>query len=74
LEGLLIGILGALIADVALFVGYDAVISYVAQNVGFIELMVNPALMVVLMVVLLIGGTLLGAIGSNIAIRKYLRV
>jgi hypothetical protein len=36
--------------------------------------MVNPALMVVLMVVLLIGGTLLGAIGSNIAIRKYLRV
>jgi cell division transport system permease protein len=74
LEGLLIGILGALIADVALFVGYDAVISYVAQNVGFIELMVNPALMVVLLVVLLIGGTLLGAIGSNIAIRKYLRV
>lgn len=74
LEGLLIGILGALIADVALFFGYDAVVTYVAQHIGFIELMTDPALMVMLMVILLVGGTLLGAIGSNIAIRKYLRV
>ena len=44
------------------------------QNVGFIELMADPQLMVLLMFVLLVGGTLLGAIGSNIAIRKYLRV
>ena len=74
LEGLLIGIFGALIADAALYFGYDAVVAYVMQNVGFIELMADPQLMVLLMFVLLVGGTLLGAIGSNIAIRKYLRV
>lgn len=74
LEGLLIGILGALIADAALYVGYDAVVNYMVQNVGFIELLVDPTLMTLLMLVLLVGGTLLGAVGSNIAIRKYLRV
>ena len=74
LEGLLIGILGALIADAALYFGYDAVVSYMMQHVSFIELLVDPKLMVLLMFVLLIGGTLLGALGSNIAIRKYLRV
>jgi len=74
LEGLLIGICGALIADAALYFGYDAVVAYMAQNVDFIELLVDPALMLMLMIILLIGGTLLGAIGSNIAIRKYLRV
>lgn len=74
LEGLLIGVLGAVIADAALYFGYDAVVSYMMQHVSFIELLVDPKLMVLLMFVLLIGGTLLGALGSNIAIRKYLRV
>ena len=74
LEGLIIGILGALIADVALYFGYDAVVEYIAQNAGFLDLMVNPGLMLLLMFILLVGGTLLGALGSNIAIRKYLRV
>jgi len=74
LEGLIIGILGALIADVALYFGYDAVVEYIAQNAGFLDLMVNPGLMLLLMLILLVGGTLLGALGSNIAIRKYLRV
>lgn len=74
LEGLLIGVFGAMIANAALFFGYDAVVGYMAQNVSFIPLLVDPQLMVLLMFSLLIGGTLLGAIGSNIAIRKYLRV
>lgn len=74
LEGLIIGISGALIADAALYFGYDAVVAYMAQHIAFIELLVNPQLMILLMLILLAGGTLLGALGSNIAIRKYLRV
>ncbi len=74
LEGLLIGVVGALIADVALYFGYDAVVTYMVQHVSFIELLVSPQLMIGLMFILLIGGMLLGALGSNIAIRKYLRV
>lgn len=74
LEGLVIGILGALIADASLYFGYDAVVLYMTQHIGFIELLVDPQLMLLLMVVLLAGGMLLGALGSNIAIRRYLRV
>ena len=74
MEGLFIGILGALIADVALYFGYSAVVAYMAQNAAFIELLVDSQLMLLLMLALLVGGTLLGALGSDIAIRKYLRV
>lgn len=74
LEGLLIGIIGALLADVVLYFGYGAILEYVSVNIGFITLLDNPQLLAQVMLVLLVGGTLLGALGSNIAIKKYLKV
>lgn len=74
LEGLLIGIIGALIADVALYFGYAAILDYFAVNLIFVTLLNDPQLMLLIMLVLLVGGTLLGALGSNIAIKKYLKV
>lgn len=74
LEGLLIGIIGALIADVALYFGYAAILDYFAVNLTFVTLLNDPQLMLLIMLVLLVGGTLLGALGSNIAIKKYLKV
>ena len=74
LEGLLIGIIGALIADVALYFGYAAILDYFAANLTFVTLLNDPQLMLLIMLVLLVGGTLLGALGSNIAIKKYLKV
>ena len=74
LEGLMIGVIGAVIADVALYFGYDAVIGYLSNSLNFITLLENPDLMVTIMAILLIGGMVLGAIGSNIAMRKYLKV
>lgn len=74
LEGLLIGIIGALLADFVLYMGYGAVIDYMTQNIGFITMMNNSQWMQMLLLVLLAGGTLIGAIGSNIAIKKYLKV
>ena len=74
LEGLLIGIIGALIADVALYFGYAAILDYFAANLIFVTLLNDPQLMLLIMLVLLVGGTLLGALGSNIAIKKYLKV
>ena len=74
LEGLIIGIVGALIADVAIYFGYAAILDYFAVNLSFVTLLNNPQLMLLIMAVLLVGGTLLGALGSNIAIKKYLKV
>lgn len=74
LEGLVIGIVGALLADVVLYFGYDAILEYIEANISFITMLNDPQLMMLIMLVLLVGGTLLGAIGSNIAIKKYLKV
>ena len=74
LEGLIIGIVGALLADVAIYFGYAAILEYFAANLAFVTLLNDPNLMMLIMLVLLVGGTLLGALGSNIAIKKYLKV
>lgn len=74
LEGLIIGIVGAVLADVVLYFGYDAVLGYITESITFVTLLSDPNLMLWIMLALLVGGTLLGALGSNIAIRKYLKV
>jgi len=74
LEGLLIGIVGAIVADAALYFGYAAVLDYMAAHISFITLLDDASLLLKIMVVLLIGGTALGALGSNIAVKKYLKV
>lgn len=74
LEGLIIGIVGALLADVILYFGYDAVLAYIAKSITFVKLLSDGTLMIWIMLALLVGGTLLGALGSNIAVRKYLKV
>lgn len=74
LEGLIIGIVGAVLADLILYFGYDAVVGYISESLTFITLLNDPILMAKIMLALLIGGTLLGALGSNIAIRRYLKV
>lgn len=74
LEGLLIGVVGALLADVVLYFGYDAILRYITERITFVTLLQDSQLMYLIMLVLLVGGTLLGALGSNIAIKKYLKV
>ncbi len=74
LEGLLIGVIGAVVADVVIYFGYAAILEYIESNITFVTMLNDPNLMALIMLVLLVGGTLLGALGSNMAIRKYLKV
>ena len=74
LEVLIYGIVGAQLADVAIYFGYAAILEYFAANLAFVTLLNDPNLMMLIMLVLLVGGTLLGALGCNIAIKKYLKV
>ncbi len=74
LEGLMIGIIGAVVADVVLYFGYGAILQYIETNITFVTMLNDQNLMILIMLVLLVGGTLLGALGSNMAIRKYLKV
>ena len=74
LEGVFIGIIGAVLADVALYFGYSHLVMYVQEHITFIPILSDGALMGKMMLGLLVGGTLLGALGSNFAVKKYLKV
>jgi len=74
LEGMLIGFLGALTAGVIIYFGYGATIQYVIKTIPFIPVIAEYDVLYRIIGILTLGGTIIGAIGSVIAVRKYLKV
>lgn len=74
LEGMLIGFLGAIIAGVVIYFGYGAAVKYVLETIPFIPVVADYNLLFRIVGMLTIGGTIIGAMGSVIAVRKYLKV
>ncbi len=74
LEGVFIGVIGALLANVAIYFGYTNLVTYMQAHITFIPVINDSRLLWEMMGGLLIGGTLLGALGSNFAVKKYLKV
>jgi cell division transport system permease protein len=74
LEGMLIGLLGALLAGLVIYLGYDALISYVIKSVPFVPVVSDHEVLYRILTLLIVGGTAIGALGSVIAVRKYLKV
>ena len=57
-----------------LYFGYGAAIGYAGEHIAFLNLITDKALVIEVGLYLLLGGAVLGGIGSNLAVRKYLRV
>lgn len=74
LEGVILGIIGGAVAFLLLYFGYSAAIDYAGEHIAFLNLITDRTLVVKVGLYLLLGGAVLGGIGSNIAVRKYLRV
>jgi cell division transport system permease protein len=74
LEGVITGILAASIALALLVVAYEPVVSRFKSDVGFIPLSYDPAFISSLATDLLLAGALLGAVGSYIGVRRYVRI
>jgi cell division transport system permease protein len=74
LEGVITGILAASIALALLVVAYEPVVSRFKSDVGFIPLSYDPAFISSLASDLLLAGALLGAVGSYIGVRRYVRI
>lgn len=74
LEGMLIGFLGAVTAGIIIYFGYGAAVQYVIKTIPFIPVVADYNLLFRIVGILTLGGTLIGAIGSVIAVRKYLKV
>ena len=74
LEGMTLGFLGAVIANFFLNISYSALLSTVHKTLVFLPLVPVKPLMNYVTIFMLIIGTAIGALGSYISLRKFLRV
>ncbi|WP_251860792.1 permease-like cell division protein FtsX [Clostridium sp. Marseille-Q2269] len=73
-EGIIIGILGAIIAILILYYGYKAIYTKAAAGLIFINLL-NPSFVLSnVLWIFVLGGIIIGSIGSILSIRKFLSV
>jgi cell division transport system permease protein len=74
LEGVILGCIGALLTVGILYLSYGMLTVKLQQTITFLPLVTDSNDMLTIYGVLLGLGVLLGAIGSSISMRKYLRV
>ncbi len=74
IEGVMTGLIAASIALALLAVGYEPVVTRFRADIGFIPLSYDPAFISSLARDLLLTGALLGALGSYIGVRRYVRI
>lgn len=75
IEGMVIGFIGAVIADILIYVLYSMAIEKASSFVSMMMTLVSPMYFVVnLSALFLLGGILIGALGSILSIRKFLVV
>ncbi|MGQ9731966.1 MAG: permease-like cell division protein FtsX [Candidatus Zipacnadales bacterium] len=73
-EGLFHGLLGGLLAGAIVLLGYLKAIGYVDEHLQFIDLLYGTKLLVLFVGGMVIVGALVGATGSAISLRQYLRL
>jgi cell division transport system permease protein len=74
IEGVMTGLIAASIALAMLAVSYEPLVARFKSDVGFIPLSYDPAFVSSLATDLLMAGALLGALGSYIGVRRYVKV
>ena len=74
IEGIIIGAIGSLASSVLLFFSYKAVVSAIVTNMFYVSLVPVTFVFSTLIWVFLVGGMIVGAIGSFAALRKFLVV
>jgi cell division transport system permease protein len=74
IEGIMTGLIAAAIALALLVVAYEPAVQQFKSDVGFIPLSYDPSFVTSLARDLLIAGALLGALGSYIGVRRFVRI
>ena len=74
IEGIMTGLIAAAIALALLVVAYEPAVQQFRSDVGFIPLSYDPSFISSLARDLLLAGALLGALGSYIGVRRYVRI
>ncbi len=74
IEGVMTGLIAAAFALALLVIAYEPAVDRFRADVAFIPLSYDPAFVASLARDLLLGGALLGALGSYIGVRRYVRL
>ena len=74
IEGVMTGVIAASIALSFLVIAYPQVVSRFSADISFIPLTYDPTFIASLARDLLVGGALLGALGSYIGVRRFVRL
>jgi len=74
LEGMMIGFLGAAVAVAAIHIFYGKLTQNIALTISFLPVMKDTAVLYDIYKNLIIMGTALGALGSAISLRRFLKV
>jgi cell division transport system permease protein len=74
LEGMFLGLVGAIVADVIITQGYILLTDYISDVLAFFPLVSSWPMLLFVNIGLIIVGTSIGALGSFISLRKYLKV
>jgi cell division transport system permease protein len=74
LEGLILGLVGAVVADAAIILGYEWVIQHAARSLAFLPLAPVAVIRRGTLIPDLVGGIAMGMIGSLWAVRRFLNV
>jgi cell division transport system permease protein len=74
IEGVMTGLIAASIALALLVITYQPAVDRFRADIVFVPLTYDPAFVSSLARDLLVGGALLGALGSYIGVRRYVRI
>ncbi|MPM12398.1 Cell division protein FtsX [bioreactor metagenome] len=74
IEGMIIGMVGSLLSSVLLFTLYKWAYGYIVSNMFLVTLVTPSFVLGTLTWLFLVGGILVGAAGSIVALRKFLDV
>ncbi len=73
IEGLVLGLIGGLLAAIIVGLGYNWITMYVQSSLTFLPVVQNDVLFRQVSVGLLIAGMAMGALGSGVSLQKFLR-
>jgi cell division transport system permease protein len=74
IEGVMTGLIAAALALALLVIAYEPAVDRFRADIAFIPLTYDPAFVASLARDLLVGGALLGALGSYIGVRRYVKI
>ncbi|ORU00488.1 Cell division protein FtsX [Anaerovibrio sp. JC8] len=74
LEGIVLGFLGSIIASIVLRLTYSGITAKIYDTLAFFPLIPEEPFLTYVTMIVVIGGMIMGAIGSTVSIKRFLKV